>query len=414
MLTHDALMEYAGIPLEKENIHLRATFDEAMRRMPADLPWLDEAFIKESAEFYSLDEKTLALYRTSASKIKANENMRQLFWLFYYTIYEGPQPLFHSWFWPFPEKTVDVIGSRFFPNVVLLSGAGVHKRMIASTTVPEKILKQHMKSVSHTVRAEFGALMGMLGPCALHQKGRQFILGRLNYEMGESEISKFMFLKNNKTGEIVLIATEGRYRPDGFFLAEENEEGFDAAYTVSTDRYIAHPVHPEGYIMKNTYDFLYEDWYSPFPLPCETQHVHIPAKKPFTMDLIMRSLKYYRRFIKKHFPTFQPKIIFCDSWLLSPQIADCLKDDSNIMRFMRKFYLFPNNLEKFGIYYFLFHDADCKDDKLLAEDTSLQRKVKAKLLAGERVETSCGFMLWDDWDKPEGYYYEQEFFKKFK
>ncbi len=412
MLNHNALMTFAGISGDREPQKFRLYFDEAMHRMPAAFPWLEQPFLQEAAEFYGLSEEKRKLYLEAAGRILASARLRQLFWLYYYVTYEGSQPLFHTWTWPFPEGTVAPVGSRAFPNVVLLAGYAVHKRTLATSGLPSKILKRQQASIAHEICSEFGKYTGGYGPVALWQKGSQYILGRLNYEMGETEIEQFKILRSVKTGETVLIATQGRFTPDGFFHAEDGEDGFDASYVVGTDSYIAHPVHPDGYVMQQTFRFAYEEWVSPFLFPCETVHIHIPPAQPFNPEPITASFKRLRRFVKRFFPNFHPKLLFCETWMISPQVTACLDESKNISRFARRYYRFPNSHNLGDVLYFLFDASTDVPFAQLKEDTSLQRKVKAKLLAGERVETSCGFILWDDWDKPDGYYHGQSFFSK--
>ncbi|WP_405056693.1 acyltransferase domain-containing protein [Kribbella sp. NBC_01505] len=65
--------------------------------------------------------------------------------------------------------------------------------------------------------------------------------------------------------------------------------------------------------------------------------IHIPGDGPLTPDACDASLAAARPFFAQHFPAEEYKRAICTSWLLDPQLADYLPDDSNILRFQRRF-----------------------------------------------------------------------------
>jgi len=104
-----------------------------------------------------------------------------------------------------------------------------------------------------------------------------------------------------------------------------------------------------------------------------------------------------RDFFARYFPQYAPKCFTCHSWLLSPDFAKILDEESNIVRFMR-----------------LWIQAPCKpDDSRQAsqrafglnfsreqlenapENTRLQRALKAHLLSGGALNAAAGYRLLD-------------------
>lgn len=66
--------------------------------------------------------------------------------------------------------------------------------------------------------------------------------------------------------------------------------------------------------------------------------VHIPALGPLTPRACDESVGRARAFFPKHFPDKGPfRIATCGSWLLDPQLSEYLPEESNVIRFRRRF-----------------------------------------------------------------------------
>lgn len=69
--------------------------------------------------------------------------------------------------------------------------------------------------------------------------------------------------------------------------------------------------------------------------------VHIPESGPLSPEAVDASLDEARAFFPRHFPDEQYSSFTCGSWLLDPQLLEYLPEDSNIIRFQRRFELEP-------------------------------------------------------------------------
>jgi hypothetical protein len=96
---------------------------------------------------------------------------------------------------------------------------------------------------------------------------------------------------------------------------------------------------------------------------------------------------------KERFPERKPKIVYCNSWLLDPQLGELLGDESKIVAFGNRFMRFPYG-EGNGRAGFSFVFLGYKEDDLasLPEDTGLRRKLKAFYLDGGNTAFVPGFM----------------------
>jgi hypothetical protein len=73
----------------------------------------------------------------------------------------------------------------------------------------------------------------------------------------------------------------------------------------------------------------------------DTIGLHIPDAGPLTTDAVDASLAEAREFFPRHFPDERYTQFTCGSWLLDPQLLEYLPEDSNIVRFQRRFELEP-------------------------------------------------------------------------
>ncbi|WP_306214848.1 acyltransferase domain-containing protein, partial [Actinoplanes sp. RD1] len=69
--------------------------------------------------------------------------------------------------------------------------------------------------------------------------------------------------------------------------------------------------------------------------------LHIPEAGPLTPAAIDASLDEGRAFFPRHFPQERYDAFACGSWLLDPQLREYLPEESNIIRFQRRFELEP-------------------------------------------------------------------------
>lgn len=87
-----------------------------------------------------------------------------------------------------------------------------------------------------------------------------------------------------------------------------------------------------------------------------------------------------------------PEAIYCGSWLLCPTLRTLLKENSGIRRFAEDFELTFVRESSNGHMHFLFWAAPDTPAAALPENTSLQRAVKAHMLAGGSIGTAAGLL----------------------
>jgi hypothetical protein len=120
--------------------------------------------------------------------------------------------------------------------------------------------------------------------------------------------------------------------------------------------------------------------------------VHIPEGGPLAPEAVDRSLEWAAEFFPRHFPDEHCRVAVCTSWLLDDGLGARLREDSNIVRFARRFRLVPGALENDeSVVRFVFHREGAAVDAL-PRTTSLERAVVDTLATGEHVYSRTGWL----------------------
>lgn len=123
--------------------------------------------------------------------------------------------------------------------------------------------------------------------------------------------------------------------------------------------------------------------------------IHIPSGADLSPAAVDASLKAARAFLKKYYPDYADAPFTCDSWLMGEGLREVLGDGSNIIKFQDRFAMEEQYPDSEACLIPIFHRVDCKDYKNLPEDTSLQRRVKARLLSGKGIGGGYGVLRED-------------------
>ena len=119
--------------------------------------------------------------------------------------------------------------------------------------------------------------------------------------------------------------------------------------------------------------------------------VHIPRNDSFDEEACEAAYERARIFFRKHFG-LENVVFVCESWLMDPWLEECLKESSTILSFQKKFKILEvADRPDIAIGWIFGKKLDDIND--YAEDTSIRRAAKKKLLAGERIGTALGARL---------------------
>ncbi|WP_433533849.1 acyltransferase domain-containing protein [Micromonospora sp. CA-249363] len=132
--------------------------------------------------------------------------------------------------------------------------------------------------------------------------------------------------------------------------------------------------------------------------------LHIPDAGPLTPEAVSASLDAGRLFFARHFPDESYTAFSCGSWLLDPQLREYLPEESNIIRFQRRFelepYTEPEGLDAdVEVLRFVFRTLSTPLDEL-PRRTALQRAIVDHLSAGRHWQWRQGRFPIDATDRP--------------
>lgn len=120
--------------------------------------------------------------------------------------------------------------------------------------------------------------------------------------------------------------------------------------------------------------------------------LHIPSDAVFTPENVDASLAAARALLDQVYPDWTGVDYVCSSWLMSPELAKLLKEDSNILSFQRRFdinHVAPDNRDFIGWLFRVEGNTPVED---LPENSSLQRSVKQLLLSGGNIGEAGGVL----------------------
>lgn len=120
--------------------------------------------------------------------------------------------------------------------------------------------------------------------------------------------------------------------------------------------------------------------------------IHIPSGGNLNRDAIAQSLAQGREFIARYYPEWKDLPMVCHSWLLSPTLTMLLPETSGIRVFQSFFQITPTGEEDNSYLEWCYKRMDLSTEEL-PEDTSLQRILKAHLLAGNPFLDAKGVLL---------------------
>ena len=220
-------------------------------------------------------------------------------------------------------------------------------------------------------------------------------VGRLRYEI--TPLGGVYVLKNKKDGTRVAFLSDAPMNDLGMYRDTPplREGGFQAFFRETSDCYEGTPVGENGRcrseivrLPKAEYEILLR----PGDMILDA---HIPGHAPLTVELCAKSYARARKLFAAHFPEYEAKGFRCHSWTMSPELAEVLKPGANLLVFQQPYLRYPIPTKGEGVLNFVFFlryttFAD------LPEDTSLQRALKARYLAGDRLYEYGGVIPFGD------------------
>lgn len=119
--------------------------------------------------------------------------------------------------------------------------------------------------------------------------------------------------------------------------------------------------------------------------------VHIPSDANMNKESISQSLDDFNQFRNTYFPEWETVTLTCETWMLMPELKTLLGEKSNVVAFQNLFEMDSLSYEETWYMEWIFPGYE-HIDETLPERTSLQRKLKAYLLEGNKFGIAKGHL----------------------
>lgn len=118
-------------------------------------------------------------------------------------------------------------------------------------------------------------------------------------------------------------------------------------------------------------------------------YIHIPSDADLSEESVSNSIKAFDEFRKVYFPEWKNEKIVCATWMLAPAMEELLPEGSRLLGFKHRFETVQVDLEATWFMEWIYPGHEGAFETL-PETTSLQRNMKAYLLAGNKVGIAKG------------------------
>ncbi len=232
--------------------------------------------------------------------------------------------------------------------VTLLSGLSFAESFYKKRTIPFSILKDTLFDIEVWMR-DYKNRHGELGFSTYDWIGREMKglvirLGRLQFETRKT-FFPFRAYRNENYGVIILAEEKLKFRSDGQFAdadgGSDTDEVWETKLEITEEIIQGYPISPYGKAINKEVTLNRREWKEIIRRDDNIISVHIPAIGPMDMKECGLSYEQAFSFFDKHFPDFDYKGFCCWSWLLDPQFEEWLPSDSNVVRFLKEYYLLP-------------------------------------------------------------------------
>ena len=220
-------------------------------------------------------------------------------------------------------------------------------------------------------------------------------IGRLRFEILTLEDPIYL-LRHRETGEQRLLMGGPEMNSHGLYADTPplGAPAFRACFRETDAFYEGTPVSCRGRCLAQTARFS-KDVYDLILRPGDIcLSVHIPDTGDFSRQSCEMSYARALAIFREQFPEITVKAFHCHSWMMAPELDTMLKADSRILAFNRDYIRYPIPTQGQDVLNFVFLlKYKTYDD--LAEDTSLQRALKALYVNGQYLYEYGGIFIPD-------------------
>ncbi|MDD5598029.1 MAG: hypothetical protein PHV82_08795 [Victivallaceae bacterium] len=385
-------------------------WEKAMFLLPAETPgFLTPAEYLSAADFCGLDKDTFPLLDKTAGIILSDPVLLPMAWYLYWKMYLSAEQFngIQSKLLPGFEDKLGKLNGVFYLLIVL----GIipfmrsyHKHL----GIPENITKETagiVKSLVESYRRGSGNKTGVFArpiywlQYYIHDN-LYLGIGRFAYWVKSCSDKMVRVYKNKKSGRIIaFVPPDMLFNQKGYCNLPEakgRERNYWRSVFELTDHTVTgNPVLPCGKALRDTRTLARDEWDCVLDQNSVFIDIHIPAGGNMNMEVCRDSLIRAADFFGKYFPRVKPAAITCHSWICSPNLSEFMPENSNLIKFQKECFLYPEaSAVQGGLWFFFFRDTF--DSLKVPRDSSLQKTIAKHLESGHELREGGMFILFED------------------
>ena len=361
--------------------------------------------VRRNWSLVPLPPESLGEVLAEAARIRGDETLLAIAALLQWTLFDdaaGPG----TWQAPYPAALRDDESAQGpFNLVVALGFAPLFSRENSARGIPDGVVAETLRQIAcynynfHRAYGKSGIFRSQLSWLHCYVPPRHYYrLGRLEFQLRTTGQDAAVY-RRRADGVVVVASPPGlSFLADGSLCQADGTPPADAGTTVfeeSADSVRCHLVGTDGRIAPRQETLDLREWECVLRKGDPVLETHIPSGGGLLPELVDDSIARSFAFFDAHVPGNGARALVCSSWILSPQLEECLPEKSNILSFQRRFRRFPvapHNGSEGGLW-FLFLKRPPYDPATLPRDTSMRRAVAEWMERGETFCGGAGFIL---------------------
>lgn len=277
-------------------------------------------------------------------------------------------------------------------SVEYLRKRGLSEEIIADTMKEYDFCLEFYSRITGRIGFDRGRLWWM----RMIIQNKLIKVGRLKFELPKIRLSGARVYKN-KDGELAVFADKLHVHRNGRIVGStgcEDEVGSFVANVIETDDEIIGHLIIDCNISRKKTTLAKKEWELCL---CEEDliiNVHIPPDGKLDIDSVEASYNGMREIMARCYPEMEYKAFFCESWLMSEDLRNILKPNSNIITFQDKYFRYPCRSGITAPFVWVFPGEGGVDNiENFSETTSLQRAIKSSYKNGCYIYNNMGFFF---------------------
>lgn len=360
---------------------------------------LSDDFIAETLEQNRVMLPYKALILAAAGELRQNEALCLLICLLEKWVLEGGRVADPSYEEPVGTGLAyDFL--HLFPALPTIPGCAARMR---GRGVPEDVIVDTLGEYDYCIemckdragrpaflRSRLNWICGVIRDKLIH-------IGRLKYDLPSCCMTGFRVYRNS-AGELKILADNLEIHSSGRVLGSagctDPEGSFLAQIQETEDIVTGYPA-VDGLVEKEKIVLRKDQWELCLSESDPVLRIHIPPGGNFNKKVLAETYQRTREVMANCYPDKPFKAFYCTSWLMSLDLREMLKPDSNILGFQSDYTPIPLQGSDATTFSFVFGNSAITRDMVpnLPENTSLQRAIKKRYLDGDYVRQGAGFFF---------------------